>query len=259
MALGRLIRDYTARWALLQVLTRRELVARYRGTVLGFGWSLFQPAFTLVVYALVFGVFVQVGVERYPAFLCAGLVPWTWFAQSTAMGTTSLLGHAPFLKQGAMSPAIPPGVIALATAVNFLLTLPLVVALIWALGVAPGPGLVYLPLLILVQGLLCWGLALCLGVLCVRYRDLGQLVQTLLPLCFVLTPVLYPAERVPAEFAWVLALNPLAPLVEGYQRALLGGGAPPLTVLVPALLGVLCVAFGAALCERSRDRIAEEL
>ncbi|MCA8922819.1 MAG: ABC transporter permease [Planctomycetes bacterium] len=259
MAVGRLLRDYASRWALLRVLTRRELVARYRGTALGFGWSLFQPAFTLVVYALVFGVFVQVGVERYPAFLCAGLVPWTWFAQSTAMGTTSILGHAPFLKQGSMSPAIPPGVIALATAVNFFLTLPLVVGLIWLLGEPPGVSLAFLPVLIAIQGLLCWGLALCLGVLCVRYRDLAQLVQTLLPLAFVLTPVLYPAERVPASFAWVLAINPLAPLVEGYQRAFLGRGAPPLGVLIPLALGVGCVVVGAWLSERSRDRIAEEL
>ncbi|MEZ6188491.1 MAG: ABC transporter permease [Planctomycetota bacterium] len=259
MALARLLRDYAARGALLRVLTRRELVARYRGTALGFGWSLVQPAATLVVYALVFGVFVQVGVERYPAFLCAGLVPWTWFAQATAMGTTSLLGHAPFLKHGAMSPAIPPGVIALATAVNFVLTLPLVIGLIALLGIAPTASLAWLPLLIAIQALLCWGLALCLGVVCVPYRDLAQLVTTLLPLAFVLTPVLYPASKVPPRFAWVLTINPLAPLMEGYQRALLGGGAPPLGVLLPLGVGLVALTCGAWLAERARDRIGEEL
>lgn len=249
-----------SRRTLVWGLTRRALVARYRGTALGFLWTFLHPLTLFGVYVLVFGVYVRLDVPDYAAFLCAGLLPWTWFAQGLAMGTTSALEEAAFLKQAAFPPAVPPLVTCLATGLNFLFALPILLGFLLALGIQPTVWLLLLPALLLVQGALLVGLTLATSALSVRYRDVVQLVQAALPLWFFLTPVVYPASMVPAGFRWLLRANPLAPLIGGYQRALLGRGELDLVGLaIVAAVAAVALLVGARVADAMRDRLPEEL
>lgn len=262
-----LLRELAQRRALVLALTRRALLVRYRGTALGLLWSLVHPLALCAVYALVFGSFVGVGeVVRpglggtgYAAFLCAGLLPWLWFSQTISIAATSILGDAPFVRQAAFSPAIPAVVASLAGLVQFLIALPVLAGALLLLGVRPGPWLAALPLAVLLQWLLTLGLGLGLSALCVRFRDTAQVLQAVLPVWFLLTPVLYPAERLPEAVAWLRLVNPLAPLSESFQAALLSTGPPPAALAVSAGWAVLSLGVGAAVLERLRDRIPEEL
>jgi ABC-type polysaccharide/polyol phosphate export permease len=132
--------------------------------------------------------------------------------------------------------------------------------LLVALGVRPTPWLALLPLVIGLQFLLLLGLSLGVAALSVRYRDTIQLVQALLPLWFFLTPVVYPVQAVPAGWAWLLQLNPLAHLARAWQ-ALLYEGRPPEPLGLLAALGFALGALvaGAAVFEALRERIPEEL
>lgn len=251
--------------ALAWTLARRDLVARYRGTVVGFGWTLLHPLVYLVAYALVFGRVAQLGVDRYPAFLFSGLLPWTWFSSSVLVGATSILADAPLVKRAAFPASVPPLVVALASLANFLLALPVLLAVLLATGTRPAPAILLLPVVIALQFALGLGLATGLAALTVRYRDVAQLSQAVLPLAFILTPIAYPSglavERL-GEPLGTLATwaNPLALLARSYQRVLWEGRAPE-----PLALGLLAVAALAALLagswtlERLRDRIPEEL
>lgn len=255
-----LARELAGRRALIWALTRRSLIARYRGTGLGFLWSFLHPALTFAVYVLVFRVYVRIEVEGYAAFLCAGLLPWTWFAQAVAIGTTSILGDAPFVRQPTFSPALSPLVTCLATGVHFACGLPILLGVLLLLGAPLTPWLLLLPLLALVQLGLCYGVCLWTAPLTVRYRDLAQLVQAGLPLLFFLTPVVYPAEMVPAPWSRLLLLNPLAPLIGSYQRVLFSGLAPdPAGLAVAVVAALLLLASGSAVHARLRERIPEEL
>jgi homopolymeric O-antigen transport system permease protein len=259
-------RELLTKRTLVWGLTRRALIARYRGTSLGFLWSFAHPLILFGVYALVFGVFVRIEVAApggYAAFVLAGLLPWIWFAQAVSMGTTSILGDAPFVRQVAFSPAVPPLVTCLATGVHFALGLPVLVAILWILGAPPTPWLLALVPVALVQVSLCLGLTLGLGALCVRYRDVAQLTQAGLPILFFLTPVIYPVSAVPPELSWLTWVNPLALLALAYQQLLRGG--PPDPGLLAARVGVAAIwalaacALGGWVLGRCRDRIPEEL
>jgi lipopolysaccharide transport system permease protein len=255
-----IVREWIERRALVDALVRRALIARYRGTSLGFLWSFVHPAILFCAYALVFGIYIRMEVEgSYPAFLCAGLLPWTWFAQAVAMGTTAVLGDAPFVRQGAFSPAVSPLVVAVSTFVNFVLSLPVLLVVLAVLGVSPTPWLGLVPLLAALQLVMCLGCALLLSALCVRYRDTIQLVQALLPILFLLTPVVYPATIVPEPWAWVLRMNPLAQLMMAWQDVFLGRAPDPIGLLTVGVGAVTAYVVGALVLDALRDRIPEEL
>ncbi len=255
-----LLREYWDQRTLVWVLTRRQLIARYRGTALGFLWTFLHPLLLFAVYALVFGVFVRVDLERYPAFLLAGLLPWTWFAQGLAIGTTATLADGPWIRQAAFSPAIPPLVIALSALINFVLELPVVLGILLALGVRPGPSLALLPLVAALQFAFGLGLSLATSALAVRYRDTIQLLQALLPIWFFLTPVIYPLTQVPPRYVWLLDLNPMTHLAVAYQSVLYAGELPsPGRLAAAGACAVAAVVAGSAVLNRLRDRIPEEL
>lgn len=255
-----LIREYWGRRALLVVLTRRTLIARYRGTSLGFLWTFLHPLMLFAVYAVVFGIVVRVEVPNYSAFLLAGLLPWTWFAQGIAVATTSVLADAPWIQQASFSPAVPPLVSNLAGLVNFLFGLVVLLIILALLGVTPTIWLLALPVVIGLQFLFLSGISLATASISVRYRDSVNLVQSLLPMWFFLTPVVYPASMVPDQYRWLLDLNPMTHLIGAYQAILFDGRAPePLGLGIVFVWGVAAVWIGNRIYVALRDRIPEEL
>ncbi len=247
--------------ALVWALARRDLVARYRGTVLGFGWTLLQPLVYLGAYTLVFGRVARLGVPHYPAFLFSGLLPWTWFSSSVLVGTTSILADAPLVKRAAFPSSVPPLVVALASLAHFLLALPALAAVLLYEGVRPTGAVALVPVLVLLQFFLGLGLATGLAALTVRYRDVAQIAQVTAPLVFILTPIAYPPELLARE-AGVASLwgNPLALLARSWQQVLYAGALPaPLELAALAGWAALSFALGSWVLERLRDRIPEEL
>ena len=128
--LSRLLDLYRHR-ALIGVLTSRELKARYRGSVLGFFWSLLNPLLMLAVYALVFEVLLpnrSAGTSPYALFLFTGLLPWNWLASSLTDAASSLLVSGPLLKKILFPAEVLPVVAVASQAVHFLLALPILLA-----------------------------------------------------------------------------------------------------------------------------------
>jgi lipopolysaccharide transport system permease protein len=259
-AILRQSRDFWEQKTLAWVLTRRTLIARYRGTALGFLWTFLHPLLTFLVYVLVFGVFVPVGVDNYPAFLLSGLLPWSWFATSVSLATTSILGDAPWIRQGAFASSISPFVVSFSALINFALTLPILLGLLLALGVKFTPWLLLLPVLALLQFVFILGISLAVASLAVRYRDVAQIVQVLLPLLFFMTPIIYSPAQVPPGFTWILSVNPMAQLSSAWQSVLHAGEPPSLQTLgILSVWAVVAYEVGSRIYELHRDRIPEEL
>ncbi|HVR30136.1 MAG TPA: ABC transporter permease [Thermoanaerobaculia bacterium] len=251
---------------LLAVMTARELKARYRGSVLGFLWSLANPLLLLGVYTFVFSLVFQPRVEGqspYPVFLVCGIFPWVWVSSSLNEGTTSLTGNAGLIRRSVFPVELLPLVPVLSNLVNFLLSIPILVAALLAARAlghpVGGPAILLLPVVILAHLPFVAGTALALAALAVHFKDVRDIVSNLLTLGFFLTPILYSVAAVPYQTLRALILwNPLTPFVLAYQDVLFRGRAPePAVWAGMALASVVAWSLGAWVFDRLSDTLIE--
>jgi lipopolysaccharide transport system permease protein len=255
-----IFRELLAYRALIQTLVLRDLKARYRGSTLGLLWTLLNPLLHMAIYALVFSVYIRNEMERYPAFLLCGILPWTWFSSALFMGTTAIIEGGSMLKKVFFPPQVLPTVTVIATFINFLLSLPLLFGVLLLFGVTFGWSLLALPLVMMAQFALTLGLTLIISVVSVRYRDIPPILGHLLMFWFFLTPIIYPADSVPERFRALLSFNPVTPFFVAYQEALLYNRLVSWETF-GAMVGVGAVALlvGVLIFERLRWSLAEEV
>ncbi len=245
--------------ALLWALTTRELKARYRGSALGVVWTLLNPTLLMLVYALLFSVYMRVEMEHYTYFMFVGLLPWIWFSTAVAGGATSVCDRRDLLTKVRFPPQVLPTTVVLHHAINFIISLPLLVGLMVISGVMPSGWVLLLPLLWLIQLAFTLGLSYLVAAATVVFRDLQQIVANLLTLVFFLTPVLYASSFIPEKYrALAIYANPMAALVTSYHDVLYYHRAPdPLAVLSATVAAVSLLAIGSAFFERQREDFAE--
>jgi lipopolysaccharide transport system permease protein len=251
---------------LLATLVSRELKARYRGSVLGFFWSLVNPALMLAVYSLVFGVVMPARgslPQPYAVFLVTGLFPWIWVSSSLLEGATSLLSNAGLLRKAVFPASVLPVVPVFAGLAHFLLALPVLAGaflIARLLGYEVGGWTVVLfPLIVLLELPLVGGLALGLGALNVHFKDVRDIVANLLTLLFFLTPIIYPLDSIPFRpLWWIVRLNPFTPFTLAFQQVWFFEVVPDVTLwaqmIVVALVGW---ALGSWLFRRLSDTLVE--
>jgi ABC-type polysaccharide/polyol phosphate export permease len=257
---------------LLATLTSRELKARYRGSVLGFLWSLANPLLLLAVYSFVFGVLFKpargqgIGEGPYALFVVSGLFPWVWLSTSTLEGSMSLIANSGLIRKAVFPAEILPLVVVLSNLVHLLLALPVILAALvanWLLGGMGGGtvSVLFLPLIILLQLPMIAGLALGASALTVHFKDVRDLLANLFTLLFFLTPILYHLDFFGNGLAlmrWIVRLNPFTPFTLAYQDVLFFGRIPePLLWAQMAIVSLLFWALGAALFDRLRETLAE--
>lgn len=272
--------DCRALWqgrALLWVMTRREVSARYAGTAVGVLWAYIQPMLTVAAFYLVFDVVLSMRMAAGAGsavaaefgeqprtfgagvFLLVGMLPWMAFCDAIARGMNSLVEAGSLLQKNPLPPVLFPVRAVLASSVVFGPLLILVAMLyVWGHGVG-WPALALLPLW-LGQLLLSVVLAYLLAILAAALRDVAQLVGFLLAVGVYVSPILFPMSMFPQGWGWVLWLNPMAAFVLGYQAVLLQGQWP--SVQVWAVVGVwlaLLLPLLALLVGRSRDQLADWL
>jgi lipopolysaccharide transport system permease protein len=219
-----MLRSWRHQVELVGVLVAKEFRIRYRSSLLGVVWSLLNPVcFALVLYAA-FRPVVRVPTDDYVAFLLAGLFPWQWFANTVASAPAVYIGNAALVKRTALPRMLLPVASATNHLLHFIVALCVALPTLMLTGHRPAAiWLVGIPLLLLVQGALCLGLALLLSTLNVLFRDLEHLTLVLLNLLFFMTPTLYSEDLVPAGLRAVFAVNPMAHLVPLWRHLVLDG------------------------------------
>ncbi len=251
---------------LIQTLVVRDLKARYRGSVLGFFWSFFNPLMLLLIYTFVFTK-VLVGahpeeMEPYALFMFCGILPWTWFASSVLESSNTLIAGGNLIKKVLFPAEVLPIVTVLANMVHFFLGLViLVVFLIYYQRPIEGLQLLWFPVIVLVQLIFTTGLALFLSAMTVHFRDLKDLLSNLVQFWFFATPIIYPMTSIPADMRWWLNLNPMTHLMISYQEVLFFPGPHGHWKWLMALLvgSILVFLTGYLVFDRLRDSFAEEV
>jgi lipopolysaccharide transport system permease protein len=250
---------------LIQSLVARELKARYRGSVLGFFWSFFNPLLLLLVYTFVFNYVLEarsLHADPYALFLFCGLLPWTWFSTSLNESSGVLISGGNLIKKVLFPAEILPIVSVLANMVHFLFGLPILAFfLLYYQKPLQVTELVWFPVVILVQLVLTLGFALILSALTVHFRDIRDILSNLLTVWFFMTPIIYPWMDAPASIKPFLNLNPFMHLAVSYQEILFFEGPfGHLTwLLLLAVLSVVFFLFGYFVFDRLRDTFAEEV
>ena len=217
--------DFAALWQyreLFYFLMWRDVKVRYKQTLFGVLWAILQPLVTMLIFTYFFGKLARVPAEGipYPVFFYAGLVVWGFFSNSVMTAANSLLGNTNLITKVYFPRIIIPGATVGAGLLDFAIAAALLIALlvVYRFPVTAGD-LLLLPLVILIT-LLAFAVSVLLAALNVRYRDVRYALPFLINIWFFVTPIIYTSSLVPAEWRWLLALNPLTGIVEAFRAAL---------------------------------------
>ena len=245
---------------LLYFLVWRDLKVRYKQTLLGVAWVVLQPVVSMVVFSLLFGGLLQVpsGEVPYPIFLYAALLPWNYFSGSLTRSSQSLVGSAHLITKVYFPRLIIPISGVLSGLVDFGIAFLVLVGMMVYYGVAPTAAVALLPGFLLLALLTALGFGLWLSALNVRYRDVNYLVPYLVQVWMYVTPVIYGTTLIPERFRFLLALNPMTGVVEGFRWALLGGhladAAPPGPIFAVSIVVSLVVLASGLVFFRNTER-----
>jgi len=247
---------------LLYFFVWRDVKVRYKQTVLGAAWAVLQPAMSAVVFTVFFGRLAGVPSDGvpYPLFAYAGLVVWTFFAQGVSQAGNSLIGSANLITKVYFPRMVVPAASVLSGLVDLAVATPVLVLLMIGYGVRPGLAMLMVPAVLVLALATAIGVALWLSALTVEYRDVRYVVPFVVQLWLFVTPVIYPASQVRPLLAshglpaWLLGLNPMAGVVEGFRWAVLGTPTAPWPLLAASALFAAAILTSGAYYFRAVER-----
>lgn len=243
---------------LVLVLTEKEIKVRYKSSWLGYVWSIANPLAFALVYFIAFGVFMRAPVPNYPAFLIAGLFPWQWFANSINASPSIFLHNQSLIKKVQFPRNVLVATVILNDALHFMLSIPVIALFVLLYGSRPTVSwFLGIPLLVLGQILLVYGLAAAIASLNLFFRDLERLTGILVTFLFFLTPIVYSASMIPGQYQMIIYLNPVAPLFLSWQELFLSGNLDWSIITVSYFYSLLSLGFGSWLYRKLSDKFAE--
>jgi lipopolysaccharide transport system permease protein len=246
-------------WRAREVFWRfgmRDILLRYRQTVIGVAWVILQPLVAAGVFAIIFGQVAKLpsGGLPYFVFSFAGLLGWNLFNGVIARASTSLVANQSLVAKIFFPRLLIPASSVLSVLLDFAVALVLMVVLLFVYHINPGWAILLLPFWILFAILLGLGVGIAAAALMVKYRDVGYVLPWLLQILFYVTPVAYSVDAVPPQLAWVFEANPLTWLMEGFRWSLLGQAPPPLWQLAGLVVVSFAVLAGGLLVFQKLER-----
>jgi lipopolysaccharide transport system permease protein len=202
------------------VLARRNLMVRYRQTMIGAAWAVIQPVSLMIVFTAFFGVLARVPSQGipYPVFFLSGLVIWQMVNKILNEGSTSVVANATLVSRVYFPRAYFPISVALASLVDLVFGLLALAVVLVIFGTTLGP-VWLIPILILIAWITGLGVALALSAINTTYRDVTQLLPFLSQLWMFASPIIYPSTIIPESVRWLYYFNPLALVIDGFRHA----------------------------------------
>ena len=228
-------------------LAWRDISVRYKQTLAGVGWAVFQPFFMMIVFSLFFGNLAEIpsnGVP-YPIFNYTALLPWQFFATGMSTSSTSLINNANMITKVYFPRLVIPISAILPPLVDFCIAFLMLLAMMLFYHIAPSWNILWLPLFLLLALVSALGVGLWLSSIAVTYRDVRFIVPFFVQLGMFVSPVVYPSNMVPEPWNVLYGINPMAGVIEGFRWALLGTSDPPgLMVVISAIIAIILLVSG---------------
>lgn len=247
---------------LLYFLVWRDVKVRYKQTAIGAAWAIIQPLLTMVIFTLVFDKFAKMPSDGlpYPIFSFAALLPWTYFSRSLSQSVLSVVNNANLITKVYFPRLLLPISATLAGIIDLAISFVFLLAMMSWYGITPGWAIFSLPVFVVLAILTALSVSLSLGVINVRYRDVGQAIPFLVQIWTFVSPVAYPLSVVPEKWRLVYELNPMVGVIEGFRWALTGSGdAPVLSILLSTTISAVLLYTGILFFRRMESTFADEV
>jgi len=219
----------------------RDIKSRYKGSILGYLWTLLDPLLMMVIYILIFSVIVRIKVENYPIFILTGILPWQFFNKTVNRSMISLRENSNLMMKVYFPREIFPISQVVSGIFEFCITLIVLVPFLIAYHVSPTWKRVFGPVIATIQTFFVLGISLILSVLVAYLKDVTNLMSAALRIWFYLTPILYHFSMVPDKYQFFFLLNPMAIIISLYRGAILGDGIPDTGMVIIGILVSLLV------------------
>jgi lipopolysaccharide transport system permease protein len=245
---------------LLFFLTWRDIIIRYKQTVLGAAWAVLQPFLTMIVFTVFFGKVVKVPSDGlpYPLFYFIALVPWTFFANGLTFSSNSLVSSANLIKKVYFPRLAIPIATILAGLVDFVLAFFVGLGLMLFYGYPLTLNALWLVPFLLLALVTALGVGLWFSALNVQYRDIRYVVPFLIQVWLFATPIAYPSSLLEEPWSIIYGINPMAGVVEGFRWALLGSTQPsPLMLALSAVAALIVLVSGLYYFRRMEKTFAD--
>jgi ABC-type polysaccharide/polyol phosphate export permease len=240
---AKFLRNLVERRTLLFQLVRRDFQQRFVGSAAGWMWGVIHPLVLLLSWTFVFQVCLHVhppGIEHYTIFLFCGFLPWLLFQETVQRSAASLLEHSNLITKTMFPAEVVPVSIFLSALINHLIGLCLAVAAVAIVLRQVSPMIVFLPVYMVLVGLLSVGLGWIVSSLNVYLRDTAQVMNVALTLWFWATPIFISEQQIPRRFHFVINSNPLSFVVRAYRDRLLTDRWPNLVELAIISIYAAC-------------------
>jgi lipopolysaccharide transport system permease protein len=244
------LRDLWEHRELFYFLAWRDVKVRYKQTALGVAWAILQPLLTMVVFTFLFGRLARVPSEGQPyaIFSYAGLLPWNFFTSAITNSSNSLIISTNLITKVYFPRLLVPTAAVGAALVDIAIASLMLFVIMPIFGVGFHPSLILFIPLVALTALTAAAVGIWSSALNVKYRDVRYALPFAIQILMFLTPVIYPVSFVPPRWRWVLRLNPLSGIIEGFRDAIFGrpfnwSGLLISTVITFALLAVAVSVF----------------
>jgi len=210
---------------LFYFLSWRDLLVRYKQTVVGLAWSLIRPVLTMLVLTIVFGRFGKMpsGGVPYPILVFCGMLPWQFFATALSESGNSLVTNSNLISKVYFPRLVIPVSSVITSFVDFLISGAFLIVLMGWYRFAPSSNVAYLPLFVLLAFAASLGIGLWIAALMVKYRDFRYIVPFVVQFGLYLSPVGFSSTVVPDTWRLIYSLNPMVGVIEGFRWSVLGG------------------------------------
>ncbi len=234
---------------LFYFLAWRDILVRYKQTVIGIAWALIRPLLTMIVLTVVFGRVAKLsapGAAPYALLVFAGMLPWQFFSTALSEASSSLIGSSNLISKVYFPRLIIPGGAVITSFVDFGIMVVLMAGMMVWYGFMPDWRILLLPLFVVLAFAAAFGAGLWLSALNVKYRDFRYIVPFIVQFGLYVSPVGFSTANIPEQWRLLYALNPMVGIIDGFRWSLLRGESPLWWPGLAASVAttVLCCAIG---------------
>lgn len=250
--------------AFLHILVWRDLKVRYKQTVVGLAWALFEPLAMTLIFSIFLGYLIRVPSNDlpYPVFFLAGFVPWQFFSKTAMGGGQSLVANREIVTKLYFPRLLLPASALFVSLADFILALVVLFGLMAFFGVVPTISILALPLFVVYAAFCGFAVGVFGAALNALYRDIGLALPLIIQIWMFSSPVIYPASLVPERFQLIYGLNPMVGIIAGFRWALTGaGGTVPGVVMfvMPLVISIIMLAVGLAFFLRAERNLVDRI
>jgi lipopolysaccharide transport system permease protein len=243
---------------LILTLTQKEVKVRYKNNVLGYLWSVANPLASAMVFYFALQVIMASNVENYVVFLIIGLFSWQWFSNYLIGACGVFLANGSLIKKSVFPRFVLPIALDLQDTFHYVMSIPVTLFFLLLHGIPLGWSiLIGVVVIIPAQFMLLLGLGLAVSSSNLFFRDMEKILAIVLNMMFYLSPVIYPIDRVPAEYTALIYLNPMTPLIEAWRGIFLKGVVQWGNVGLAYLYAAIAMALGVWIYRALVNRFAE--